>query len=65
MLLTAAEVQERLRVSRDTVFRLIAAGDLKAHKVGSGRNSRYRIDEADLQVFLDRAAERAKAEAST
>lgn len=63
-MLTAAEVQEKLRVSRDTVGRLIASGELKAHKVGTGRNGQYRIEEADLQDFLDRAAERAKAEAS-
>lgn len=35
-LLTFKETMARLRVSRSTIFRMIAIGDLKAHKVGNG-----------------------------
>jgi excisionase family DNA binding protein len=35
MYLSAAEARERLRVSRDTLSKLIKSGDLKSYKVGS------------------------------
>jgi len=48
MLLTVAEVAEKLRVDRTTVYRWIKAGKLKAYKAGQ----QYRIDDDDLIDFL-------------
>lgn len=62
MYLSATEVCERLRVSRDTLTQLIKSGDLKASKIGQYRNSHYRIAEADLTAYLDRQAEEAAAQ---
>ena len=61
MYLSATEVAERLRVSRDSLTKLIKSGDLKASKIGSSPNSPYRILEADLDAYLDSQAERATA----
>jgi excisionase family DNA binding protein len=58
MYLSAAEVRERLRISRDTLSKLIVSGDLKASKIGSSRNSPYRILEDDLHEYLERQAVR-------
>lgn len=59
MYLTAAEACERLRVSRETLRKLIASGDLKAHKVGQGRTSPYRISEEDADEYIERQTVRA------
>ena len=48
-LLTVAEVASGMRVSNMTVYRLIRSGELPAVRVGKG----YRIQEAELQRFLD------------
>ena len=56
MYLSATEVCDRLRVSRDTLTKLIKSGDLKASKVGSHRNSPYRIDVADVDDYMERQA---------
>lgn len=61
MYLSAAETRERLRVSRDTLSKLIKSGDLKASKIGSFRNSPYRISEEDLAEYLERQAVSASA----
>ena len=62
MYLSATEVCDRLRVSRDTLTKLIKSGDLKASKVGPHFNSHYRIKEEDLDAYLDKqAAEAASA----
>ena len=52
MYLTAAEACERLRVSHETLRKLIKSGDLKAHKVGPGRTSPYRISEEDADAYI-------------
>ena len=54
MYLSAAEACERLRVSRETLRKLIKSGDLKAHKVGTGRTSPYRISEEEAEAYIDR-----------
>lgn len=48
-LLTLEEVQQRLAVSRTTVYRLIRAGDLPTVKI---RDSR-RVREQDLDSFIE------------
>jgi excisionase family DNA binding protein len=48
--LTIPQVAKRLKVSRNTVYRLISAGKLPAVTVSSVQ----RISEADLQKYIDR-----------
>ncbi|GAA0454034.1 helix-turn-helix domain-containing protein [Streptomyces stramineus] len=52
--LNAIEVAERLRVSRSTVYNLIASGRLAAHRNGGGeiRPRGVRIAEAAVEAFL-------------
>lgn len=49
-LLTIPVVAQRLKVSRNTVYRLISSGALAAVTV----SRRQRIAEADLQKYIDR-----------
>jgi excisionase family DNA binding protein len=48
--LTIPQVAERLKVSRNTVYRLISAGELPVVEVGSVS----RVAEKDLQDYIDR-----------
>jgi excisionase family DNA binding protein len=48
--LTIPQAADRLKVSRNTVYRLISAGELPAVTVGSVQ----RIAEADLQAYIER-----------
>jgi excisionase family DNA binding protein len=50
-LLTLDQVAERLGVSRRTVERKIAAGEIPALRLGGAR-SPLRIDEAELEAWL-------------
>ncbi|MFI0481706.1 helix-turn-helix domain-containing protein [Actinomadura sp. 9N215] len=50
-LLTIPETAARLRCSENTVYRLIASGDLPARDIGRGR-VRTRVVEADLAAFI-------------
>jgi excisionase family DNA binding protein len=50
-MLSVTEVAERLKVSDQTVLRLIAAGELLAYRVGRA----YRVAVEDLRAYLDRA----------
>jgi excisionase family DNA binding protein len=50
---TPDEVAKRFRVSRRTVDRWIADGDLAAIKF-AGRTGRIRIAESDLEAFIRR-----------
>jgi excisionase family DNA binding protein len=59
MYLTAAEACERLRVSRDTLHKMIKTGILKAHKAGKGVTSPYRISEEDIAAYIERQTARA------
>jgi excisionase family DNA binding protein len=61
MYLTAAEARALLRVSRDTLSKLIKSGDLKASKVGDSRISPWRIAESDLRDYMERQASKAAA----
>ena len=53
-LLTAAEVAERLSVCRSTVYNLIAAGTLPAHRFGKGKIRRggIRVPEGAVNALL-------------
>jgi excisionase family DNA binding protein len=51
-LLTPAEVAVELRISAPTVYRLIAAGELPAAKVGG----QLRIERAEVEALLTRRA---------
>jgi excisionase family DNA binding protein len=50
-LLTIDEVAERLGLSRHTVERKIAAGEIPALQLG-GRHSPIRVDERELEAWL-------------
>ena len=51
-LLSAAETAQILRVSRATVYRLINAGELPAHRIGGS----LRIDRDELRDYIATAA---------
>ncbi len=48
VLLTFQEAADLLRVSRATMYRLLASGQLKGHKVGE----RWRFYKTDLHAFV-------------
>ena len=50
-MLTANEVAERLRVSKQTITVLVRKGELKAVRVGN----LLRFEESDIEEFIDRA----------
>jgi len=51
-LLTVDEVAEVLRCARSTVYALVAAGKIAGFRIGPSHGG-IRIDEADLQAYLD------------
>ena len=51
-LLTVGEVALHLRQSERTVRDKIAAGDLPAHRIGSGPRAPIRVDRAELEAWL-------------
>jgi excisionase family DNA binding protein len=51
-LLTVAEVAERLRLSRWSVYRLIESGRVPAIRLGSGVMSPIRVSETELAEWL-------------
>jgi excisionase family DNA binding protein len=53
-LLTPEVVAERLHVQRSTIMKYLRAGVIKGRKIGR----LWRITETDLQVYLERAAQR-------
>jgi excisionase family DNA binding protein len=53
-LLSVTETAMRLGVSTHSVRRYVGTGELKASKLGPGSNSPIRIEERELQRFLDR-----------
>jgi excisionase family DNA binding protein len=55
-LLTVPEVAARWKVSRSTVWRRIAAGELPAVRIGSGPHAPVRVDPAALDDFLHGAS---------
>ncbi len=54
MYLSAAEACIRLRVSRETLRKLIKSGGLTAHKTSPGRTAPYRISEEAIDDYLER-----------
>lgn len=53
-LLTVAEVAERLNTNRRAVYHLIHTRQIPVQKLGDRPKSPVRIDERDLQAWLDR-----------
>jgi excisionase family DNA binding protein len=51
MMLTVADVCERLQCGSAKVYRLVRSGHLRAHK-GPGRNGALRVREDDLHAYL-------------
>lgn len=54
-LLTYRDVQERLRVSRETVRQMVLRGDLSPIQIGP---QAVRFEEADLQALIERRRRR-------
>lgn len=52
-LLCVDEVAEPLRLSRPTVYRLIAAGELPAIRVGGGHKGSLRVTRDELGTYLE------------
>lgn len=50
-LLTVEDVADRIGYSKDSVWRLIRAGRLKARRVAEG--SPWRVSEGDLEEFIE------------
>ena len=57
--LTIAQAAEELQLSTDTIRRLIAAGDLKAYRIGPSTNRRrpIRVDRASLLALREPVTE--------
>lgn len=53
-LLTRKEVADLLRVDPRTVERWLRSGKLKGYKLGSGKTAPWRIDEVEVQKFLEK-----------
>jgi excisionase family DNA binding protein len=53
--LTVKEAAKRLRVSTETVYGLVARGELNHHRVARGRSIRFHL--ADIQEYQRRMAE--------
>ncbi|MCX5888465.1 MAG: helix-turn-helix domain-containing protein [Deltaproteobacteria bacterium] len=54
--LSVKEVAEKLGVVKDTIYRLIRAGELPSHQVGRA----VRIRWGDVEVYLERGSEKAR-----
>lgn len=52
LLLTLREAGDELRVSEDSVYRLIQKGRLSAVDVGTGGRSRTRVLRSELERFI-------------
>jgi excisionase family DNA binding protein len=53
MMLTTPQAAERLNVHPETIRRLVKAGKLKAVSLSDSSRPRLRIDERELQAFID------------
>jgi len=53
MMLTTPQAAERLNVHPETIRRLVKAGKLKAISLSNASRPRLRIDERELQAFID------------
>ena len=52
MLISVADVAERLNVSNACVYRIVQSGKLPCHRIGNGRGT-VRIAEEDLAEYLN------------
>jgi excisionase family DNA binding protein len=52
-LLKPADVAETLRIARSFVYRKIESGELHAHKLRAGPNARLRVEQAEVDRFLN------------
>jgi DNA binding domain, excisionase family len=55
-MLTTKQAAEKLNVHPETIRRLVKAGKVKAVALSDTKYSRFRIDEKELQVFMDGSA---------
>ena len=53
MMLTTPQAAERLNVHPETIRRLVKAGKLKAIALSNASRPHLRIDERELQAFID------------
>jgi excisionase family DNA binding protein len=53
MMLTTPQAAERLNVHPEAIRRLVKAGKLKAVSLSDTSRPRLRIDERELQAFID------------
>lgn len=51
-LLTVKEVQERLKISESTLFRMMKRNELKGFRIGGGRQ--WRFEESDVEDYIKR-----------
>lgn len=52
--LTGQETMARLKISRETLRKLIRKGELQAFKIGDGKTSDLRVTEASILAFVKR-----------
>jgi excisionase family DNA binding protein len=50
--LTANEVMEVLRISRNTCYNLMKTGKIDSFKIGEGGNGAWRVPKASLEQFI-------------
>ena len=53
MMLTTQQAADKLNVHPETIRRLVKAGKLKAVSLSDTERARLRIDEKELQAFID------------
>jgi len=53
MMLTTQQAAEKLNVHPETIRRLVKAGKLKAVALSDTARARIRIDDRELQAFMD------------
>jgi excisionase family DNA binding protein len=54
-MLTTKQAAEKLNVHPETIRRLVKAGKVRAIALSDTKHSRIRIDEKELQAFMDGA----------
>ena len=59
MMLTTQQAADKLNVHPETIRRLVKAGKLKAVSLSDTEQARLRIDEKELQAFIDKPGARA------
>jgi len=52
--LTGQETMSRLKISRETLRKLIRSGELTAFKIGDGKTSDLRVTEESILAFIIR-----------